>query len=691
MNLPVARKEVVRDTHFGTTIEDPYRWMEDWKGEELRSWVQAQGTYTREYLDALPERAALLKRINELGDTASLIYNIQVEGGSFFYLRRDPGEKVGRLVVRSGVHKPERVLFDPNTLEGDVHTAIDWYAPSRDGQYVAYGSSQGGSEESTLRVLEVKTARILDLAISRVRFGGVSWLEDSRSFVYHRFPELPVDAPETEKYNNSRTYLHHLEDDPDLDAAIFGRGINPGVEIAPEDVPMLIITPKSEWVMGMVIHGVLNEITLYAAPKTAFTDPTHCTWTKIADVEDAVTGFELHENTIYLLTHKDTPRYKVIATSITNPNLANATPVVPGGSAVIQEIRVAGDYLLTRDLDGGIGRIRRVSLSGREPEQVSLPFDGTITQWASETGSPEVVVQMTAWTISPRIYLYNSIENTLQDTGWSPPSPVDFSDIEAHEVFAAAKDGTQIPLSIIHKKGLKLDGNNPTLLTGYGSYGITINPTFVPIRLAWFERGGVIALAHIRGGGEYGEAWHKAGQKLDKQNTIDDFIACAEYLIERKYTRPERLAGEGTSAGGVPSGGSLVKRPDLWAAMVIRVAVTNFLRFEFTENGPPNIPEFGSVTTEDGFKGLQIMDSYTKVKDGVKYPAVLLTTGLNDPRVVVWQATKMAARLQAATVSGKPVLLRVEEQAGHGMGSTRQQVEEEAADEWAFLLQQMGI
>jgi prolyl oligopeptidase len=236
---------------------------------------------------------------------------------------------------------------------------------------------------------------------------------------------------------------------------------------------------------------------------------------------------------------------------------------------------------------------------------------------------------------------------------------------------------------------LKLDGNNPTHLTGYGSYGITIDPTFLPTTLAWYERGGIYAIAHIRGGGEYGEEWHKAGQKLNKQNTIDDFIACAEYLIAQKYTRPEKLSGEGTSAGGIPSGGSLVKRPDLWSVMVIRVGVTNTLRSEVSENGPPNVPEFGSVSSEDGFKGLMIVDSYHKVKDGTKYPAVLLTTGLNDPRVVVWQATKMAARLQAATSSDKPILLRVEEQGGHGMGSTKQQMEAELADKLAFLLQQM--
>ena len=689
MNQPVARKEVVTETHYGTTIEDPYRWMEDWKGEELKTWVQAQGAYARTYLDNLPEHATFAQRIHELGDASPAFYFLAMQGGKYFYLRRDPGENIGKLVVRDHEDAPARILFDPNKLGGDVHTAIDWYFPSFDGQYVLYGISQGGSEESTLHVLEVESAKTLDLAITRTRFGLISWLADSRSFLYHRFPELPEGASQMEKYNNSRIYLHRLGSDPDLDPVVFGRGVSTGVEITPEDFPYVAVTPDSEWMIGTVIHGVLNEKTLYVAPRSQVDDPVNISWRKVADVEDAVVEFDLSGDTIYLMTHKDALRYKVIATSLTHPDLSQATVVVPPSTSGIQEIRAIDDYLLTRELDGGLARVRRVRPSDGAMEQVALPFDGTITQWANGHGSKKLLLQITSWTVSPRIYLYDVEQNTLHDTGWSPPSPIDFSGIESHEVFATAPDGTQIPLSIIHKKGLERNGNNPALLRGYGSYGISILPTFLATSLAWFEQGGVLAVGHIRGGGEYGEEWHQAGQKLNKQHTIDDFIACAEYLIQNGYTKTGRIGGEGTSAGGIPSGGSLTKRPDLWGAMIIRVAVTNFLRFEFTENGPPNIPEFGSITTEEGFKGLNIMDSYTKVRDGVNYPAIMLTTGLNDPRVVVWQATKMAARLQAATASGKPVILRVEEQAGHGMGSTKSQVEDELADEFAFLMHAM--
>jgi prolyl oligopeptidase len=691
MEQPVARKETVTDTYFGTTIEDPYRWMEDWKGEELRVWVEAQGAYTREYLDALPERQTLLKRIAALGDASSTFYNFSFTGERFFYLRRDPGEKLGKLIMRKSKYAEEIVLFDPNILTGEVHTAIDWYAPSRYGELVAYGTSQGGSEESTLHVLEVESKKTLDLAISRVRFGLVSWLEDNQSFLYHRFPELPANAPETEKYNDSYTYLHQLGNNPEQDLVVFGPGVNGLAEIDNKDYPFIMTSSSSDWMIGLIIHGVLNELTLYTAPRSMLTEPTTCPWTKVVDIEDAVSDFAFVDHTIYLKTHKDALRYKIIATSLKAPDVASAVTVIPESKVVIQGLFVAGDYLLTQDLDGGITRMRRVSRHGGSLEEIELPFAGSITGIANTPSSPTLLLQLTAWTISPRIYLYNSAENTLQDSRWLAPSSIDFSEIEAYEVQVPAKDGVLIPLSIIHKKGLKLDGNNPTLLTGYGSYGLTLDPTFSPTMLAWYERSGIYAVAHMRGGGEYGEEWHLAGQKLNKHNTIDDFIACAEYLIAQKYTRPEQLAGEGTSAGGIPSGGSLVKRPNLWSVMVIRVGVTNALRFEASENGPPNVPEFGTVSTEEGFKGLAIADAYHKVKEGTRYPAVLLTTGLNDPRVVVWQATKMAARLQEATSTGKPILLRVEEQGGHGMGSTKQQMEAELADKLAFLLQQMKV
>lgn len=686
---PRARVEVVHDTYFGTTVDDPYRWLEDWQGAEARSWLDAQAAATREYLDGLPDRPALLARIGELSNAAPNLSSFQVAGGRVFYLRRGPGENLAKLVVRLAPQADEHVLVDPNGIGGQVHTAIDWYRPSRDGRRVAYGTSQGGSEESTLAVLEVDSVRRHDLAISRTRFGGVSWLHEHQSFVYHRLAEYTAGTPPTERYSNSRCYLHRLGDDPERDLPVFGSGINPHVAVAPMDWPILAISPASDWMIGLLVHGVQNELTLYAAPLSALDQPAACPWRKLVDVDDAVTNFDFAGDTIYLLTRRNAPRSKVIAATLAEPDLAGATVVVPEGRAVIEEVKVAGDYLLTKDLDGGISRLRRVRRAGGEPEAVLLPVEGTMSDWANEAAGAEVVLQLTSWTFSPRVYRLDTNTGVLEETGWQPPSPVDFSRITAREVQVPAPDGTLVPLSIIHQQGLAHDGDNRTVLTGYGSYGISLRPTFNPTLLAWLERGGVYAVAHLRGSGEYGQEWHEAGRKLTKETTITDFIACAEYLIAQRYARPQRLAGAGGSAGGIPTGGALVRRPELWAAMLIMVGLTNALRFELSENGPPNIPEFGTVTTEAGFRGLQIMDSYASVRDGTPYPVVLLTTGWNDPRVVVWQATKMAARLQAATTSDRPILLRVEYQGGHGMGSTRRQTDEELADRFALLLHVM--
>jgi prolyl oligopeptidase len=692
MTLPHARIETVYDTYFGTTIADPYRWLEDWQSDEAMAWLKAHAAHARAYLDALPHRAELMARITELSEATPQLRGFQIAGGRTFYLRRDPSQEQDRLVVRMAPDAPEQVLFDPSAIKGEAPTAIDWFYPSRDGRRAAYGISLGGSELSTLYVLEVDSGRTLDLAISRTQNCFVSWLADHQSFVYCRYPERAADAPLTERYNDARTYLHHLGGDPERDPVVFGRGIHPEVEIARQDFPLIVTSPASDWMLGVIYHGVLNEVTLYVAPCAALQgNPAAIPWAKVADVDDAVTGYELAGDTIYLLTHKDAPRYKVVATSARAPDLRQAQLVVPHSTSVIQAARVVGDALLTNDLDGGIERIRRFGRNGETSETVPLPFDGAIGELACEPGATDALLPITSWTVSPRVYRYDVHGGVVEDTGWLPPSPIDFDDIEAHEVQAPGKDGTPIPLSIIHRKGLKRDSSNPTLLMGYGSYGISITPFFWQQMRAWYERGGVLAVAHMRGGGEYGKEWHEAGRKLNKQTTIDDFIACAEYLIAQGYTRPQRLAGSGTSAGGIPSGGALVQRPDLWAAMIIRVGVTNALRFEHSENGPPNVPELGSVTTEEGFRGLQIMDAYSKVRDGAAYPAVMLTTGLNDPRVVAWQATKMAARLMAATSSNKPVLLRVEFQGGHGMGATRSQEDTELADILAFLLDQFGL
>ena len=482
---------------------------------------------------------------------------------------------------------------------------------------------------------------------------------------------------------------------------VFGRGINPRVDLSSDDFPFIALSPGSDWMLGIALRGVQPELVIYAAPLETVGDPASIPWVRVVSVDDGVTASYLDAaavfagDTLYVRTYKDAPRYRVVALDLKSPNMESARDVVPQSNRIVQGLRLAGNYLLVRDVDAGIGRLRRVPLSGGELEDIELPVQGSIDQWATSPESGETLLRLSSWIAPPAVYRLQADDPHVVNTGWSPPPPVDVSQVEVRETEYRARDGIMVPITIIHRKGLQLEGDNPTVLMGYGSYGMSFDPSFLPnmlVWLAWYERGGVLAIAHIRGGGELGREWHQAGRFLNKGNTVNDFVDAATYLIDAGYTRPERLAGWGISAGGIPSGGGLTQRPDLWAAMVLGVAVTNFLRFEMSENGPNNVPEFGSVATEEGFRGLQIVDSYTKIKDGVPYPAALITTGLNDPRVVVWQAAKFAARLQVATSSGRPVLLRVEEQGGHGaIASSRKQMDAELADTLAFLLEQFQV
>jgi prolyl oligopeptidase len=702
MDQPVARAEVVRDTYFGVTIEDPYRWLEDEESDEVRSWLDGQARYARSVLDALPHRKALLVRIAELRGGTPTLSAIRVAGGAVFYLRRDPDADLPALVVRERPDAPERVLLDPATIAGEAHSAIDWYVPSPDGRHVACGVSEGGSERSTLRVIEVESGGLLEDAITRVRFSFVSWLNGEgsfRSFLYHRYPVPPAGTPPDERRFDSRSHLHRLGDDPDRDFVVLARDLNERVPMTPRDRPFLALSPRGTWLFAIVSHSALglstteqlSDCTLYLAPRSGLADPASCPWREVARVEDDVTAYALTEDTLYVVTGRDAPRYRVIAVPLTSPDLTKGTVVVAESARVVEAVAVAGEHLLVRDLDAGTGRLRRVRLAGGEPEDIALTVEGAILEWAGDPGHPEVLLQLASWTAPPRVYRCDVPAGLIEDTGWVAPSPVDFGGVQAHEVQVPARDGVLIPLSIVHRKALRRDGENPTLLTAYGSYGYPFEPEFRPEMMAWYERGGVYAVAHVRGGGERGREWHEAGRGERKENTIADFIDCAQYLIAQGYTRPGRLAGEGASAGGITAGGALVRRPDLWGAMVLDVPVTNASRAEFGENGPINVPEFGSVRTEEGLRGLLIMDAFLRVRDGTPYPAVLLTVGMNDPRVDVWQAAKMAARVQAATTSSRPVLLRIEEQAGHGHGSTRSQEDSVLADEFAFLLDQFEI
>jgi prolyl oligopeptidase len=686
---PATERQDVTETFFGQSVSDPYRWLENWHDTKVAQWMKAQDDYTRSTLTSIPGREKFLARVKALDTASTRVRSAQVWGGKTFYLKADPGADNVKLYVRGGAGSAERLLVDPELLTKDgVHYSIDYFQPSLDGTLVAYGISAGGSEESVIHILETATGKQLPDAIDRARFGAVSWLPGNKSFLYNRLQKMTPDMPKTAFEQRSRVYVHELGQDPEHDRFVFGYGYSSELKIDDNDLSFVSYSPASPYLFGVLAHGTQNEATAYYVPSDQLmSSPIH--WKKLFDVDAAVVRFDVYKDDIYLVTHKNKPRYEITRTSLKSPDVEHATVVVPASEVVIQEADVAKDGIYIRDLDGGIGRMRRLSFDGRV-EPVTAGEGQSVLEISATATESGALVHVVSWTTSPRWMAYDASKKTSVDTGIQPPLPIDTSAYEAVEVKAKSADGTMIPLSIIRPKNIKLDGNRPTHLIGYGAYGISYDAYFDPVWLAWLERGGVIAFAHVRGGGEYGEEWYRAGYKLTKQHTIDDFIASAQYLIDNKYANPRHLSGEGTSAGGILIGGAITQRPDLFGGALIRVGCSNALRMEFTPNGPPNIAEFGSVTDADGFKGLYAMDAYQHVKDGTSYPGILLTAGINDPRVDPSQPAKMSARLQAATSSKKPVLLRVDYDAGHGMGSTRAQHDLEYADEMSFLLWQAG-
>jgi prolyl oligopeptidase len=693
VKLPKTPVREVTEDYFGTKVTDPYRWLENTSDPEVVSWMKSQNDYTREQLAQIPGRDKLLDRIKSLDNAGAVVGGLQVWGGHYFYLKTEPGSDNRKLYVRDTVAAPERLLVDPEklTTSDGKHFSIDYFQPSADGKYIAYGLSPGGSEDSVLHVLVTATGAALPDVIDRAQFGQPTWLPGNKSFFFTRTQKLSASDPPTAKYQKLRVYVHTLGNDPEKDQQVFGYEFSSNVKVTEDDFPVLIYSPAAPKAMvGLVIHGVKNEKDVYVAPFNA--NPTAKTsWIKVADDSEDITGLDFHGDDLFLLSHKDASRFKVFRTSLSKPDLAKATLVVPPGEAVVINIAAAADGLYIQDLDGGIGKLRRLSYGSGKVESMKLPFDGAIQSMVTSPTEPGAWLELVGWTKPPLWYSLDSKSGMLEDTHIVPPSPVDFSDIVSEEVRAKSADGTMVPLSIVHRRDTKMDGSSPAWLEGYGAYGITYDPSFRPTWLAFLEHGGLFAVAHVRGGGEYGEDWHNGGRKLTKQHTIDDFVACAQYLIENKYTSADKLAGEGTSAGGVTIGGAVTQRPDLFAAALIRVGDSDSLRSELMASGPANIPEFGTVKEPDGFKGLYAMDAYQHVKPDTAYPAVLLTTGANDPRVAPWQAAKMTARLQASTNSNKPVLLRVDYDAGHGLGSTKSQRDVELADEVSFLLWQFGL
>jgi prolyl oligopeptidase len=690
-HAPVAPVETVTDSYFGVSVADPYRWMENDKDPRFAEFMKAEGAYTAQVMSSIPGRDALAERVRSLLNAGTAVFKVTLAGPEVFYFKQAPGDQTPRLYTRHGIHGAERLLADVNADPSGPHRNIDWFAPSWDGKLLAYGVSTGGSEDSVLYVVRTADAKIQSEAIEGARFGVTTWMPDNRTFYYLRLQPMAADAAPSAKYQKVKLYRHVVGVSPrgQDDVPVVGYQLGNNVEVGLTELPQLEYSPASDYLMLTVQQFVKREFDVYVVARKDFKGAdSH--WVKVASEDDDVIRADIHDKTLYLLSHKDASRFKVLAVQMDHPDMAHAKEIVAPSQAVLTDLQIARDALYVQQLDGGIGKMLRVDYKSGSSQQLPLPFKGAISEVAFDPEQPGALLKLTGWTEPQLWYQYDPKSAKLTDTKLRARSPVDFSAITSDEVMATAADGTKIPLSIIHRKDMQFNGSNRTILEGYGAYGVTLDPAFDPSKLAWLERGNVYAVAHLRGGGEFGEDWHLAGQKLTKTNTITDMIACAQYLIDQKITSPQNLAAMGGSAGGIPAGGVLTQRPDLFAVILDDVGMSDAVRVETSPNGPTNTPEFGSTKTEDGFKGLYAMSAYHHVKDHTAYPAVMFVTGINDPRVAPWQMAKMTARVQAATSSGNPVLLRVDYDAGHGIGSTKDQFAATWADQMSFVLWQTG-
>lgn len=691
-----ARQEIVIDEYFGHIVSDPYRWMESGKNNpEFLDYLKQQSSYTESLLASIGKpREKLLARIRELDSGSTHIGSWRrCPGGKILALELEPGASVYQLVLHQAEKK--KVLLNPATspatASGSAAKSIDYFSASFDGKYVLAAVSEGGSENSSIYIIDTESGNLLPEKITRAQYAYPSWRSDCRSFFYSRLQKLAPGSPETAIHENQKVYLHKLNEDPENDAAVFGPGLNDSAPVPKAGFSGILTDPTSKFVLAYHSAGTSDAQSYYLATEEEAISP-NCNWKRIISPADALTGMPakiaLFENTLYMLV-EDRPNRRILSLDLNNFQ-SEKKLVFPVRQRLLLGIHAAADALYITSRDGMAFFLERLSYdaSPQAIEEIKLPYPAYISGIESSRLLPGVMIRLESWTRCPSIYNYDPAKELLTETSLQVKDPADFAKIETRELNATSADGTLVPVSVICLKGMKLDGTSPTLLVGYGSYGISIDPYFDATLLAWLERGAVVAIAHPRGGGEYGPSWHRAGKSNGKRKTIEDMLAAAEFLIDKKYTSKQKLALRGTSAGAIACAVAACRRPDLFAALIDNVGLTDMLRFGKTQSGAANIPEFGDLKNEADFLHLYDMSAYYQLKPGLKYPATLGIAGLNDPRVPAWMVAKMIARLQE--INEAPALLRADSQAGHGFGSSREQRQKQKLDERSFLLWRLG-
>lgn len=694
---PSAPKTMVTDTYHGQHIDDPYRNLENINDSIVVKWLKEQGNFAFRVLKSIPGRRFLMEQ-QEVFERKSP-YHVSgtkiTSSGMYFYVKTMAEENVGKLYYRSALNAQEILLYDPLTFKPKSGTTyrINYIKPDGNGEKIAISLAKQGEEISQIIVMDVRTKKILLGIIGNAApsaIGGIQWLPDNSGFLYSYLPV--VDPNNKDFWLDTASVYYKIGSDPENLKEVFSKSNNPELNLKSEDFPLVYIYSDSDnYVFGKVSGSSPFKAMYYKHKDDILSNTGH--WKLLYDQQDKVEKIMMDNDTIIFLSAKNAPNYQIGKTSITNPDFENPEIVIAE-----KEDRIISDFEITKDglffvtVKNGVDAKLYHYRNGIEKE-ITLPNpSGKILINSKGANYKHLWVAGSGWINASITYKYDIKQNKFKRLNLNPVTEYDeFVDLVVEEIEIPSHDGAMVPLSIIHKKGIKKNGKNPVLFYGYGSYGTSVAPFFSPVFLTWVTEGGVLAIAHVRGGGEKGDTWRKAGYKTTKPNTWKDLIACTEYMIDQGYTSSEKTAVWGTSAGGIMAGRAMTDRPDLYKAVILYSPAMNMLRSEVQPNGLNSIKEFGTVEKPDEFRALLEMDSYQHIKEGIKYPATLVAAGTKDSRVVVWDPAKFAARLQAANVSKNPILFAVDFDSGHGaIGNTKLKRHEQYANAFAFAFWQTG-
>jgi prolyl oligopeptidase len=677
---PETRKADVVDDYHGVKVADPYRWLEDDNSAETKAWVEAQNKVTFGYLAQIPARERIRQRLTELWDFER--FGVPSRRGDRYVFWRNSGlQNQNVYYTMKSLREAPRELLDPNKFSADGTVALTSMAVSEDGKLLAYGTSASGSDWQEWRVRDIESGQDLPDVIRWVKFSSASWTKDGKGFFYSRYDEpRPGEALTGANYFH-KLYFHRLGTPQSEDVLVFDR---------PDDKELNIsggVTDDGKYLIIYLSRGTYRENAVYYKDLAKPDAPV----VRLLDTFDASYSMVDNDGPIFwFVTNLNAPRQKLIAIDIRQPERANWKTLIPESMDLLTSVNAVGGRFIAHYLKDAHSQVKVFTLGGKLEKELELPGIGTALGFGGKRSDMETFYSFTSFTRPATIYRYDFASG--QSAIFRQPAlAFNPDDYETSQIFYSSKDGTRVPMFLVHKKGVKLDGNNPTYLFGYGGFNISMRPQFTVPNLVWMEMGGVYALANLRGGGEYGKEWHDAGRKLKKQNVFDDFIAAAEWLIANKYTRPERLAIGGGSNGGLLVGAAMTQRPDLFAATLPAVGVMDMLRFHKFTIGWAWVSDYGSAENPEEFKALYAYSPLHNLRPGTRYPATLVTTADHDDRVVPAHSFKFAAALQAAHDGPAPVLIRIETKAGHGAGKPVSKQIEEHADRWAFLVDNLGM